>query len=74
MKDGRITILGDAADAGVAVVDTVAREEAGAEGFAKIVVYGSEVLEKEVKESGTSGRVYLPRGWRGHRVKIVRID
>lgn len=37
-------------------------------------VYGEEMIEKEVKLSGNSGRVYLPPDWVGHRVKIVRID
>lgn len=40
----------------------------------KFEVYGEEMLEKEVKLSGNSGRVYLPPNWVGHRVKIVRID
>jgi putative transposon-encoded protein len=40
----------------------------------KFEVYGEEMLEKDVKMSGNSGRVYLPPDWVGHRVKIVRID
>ncbi|NLJ27546.1 DUF2080 family transposase-associated protein [Desulforhabdus amnigena] len=40
----------------------------------KFEVYGEEMLEKEVKLSGNSGRVYLPPDWVGHRVKIIRID
>lgn len=40
----------------------------------KFVVFGQEMLEKEVKLSGNSGRVYLPPDWVGHRVKIIRID
>jgi putative transposon-encoded protein len=40
----------------------------------KFEVYGEEMLEKEVKLSGNSGRVYLPPNWVGHRVKIIRID
>lgn len=28
---------------------------------AKFEVYGEEMIEKEVKQSGNSGRVYLPR-------------
>ncbi len=40
----------------------------------KFVIYGEEMLEKEVKSSGNSGRVYLPPNWVGHSVKIVRID
>lgn len=40
----------------------------------KFEVYGEEMLEKEVKLSGNSGRIYLPPDWVGHRVKIIRID
>jgi putative transposon-encoded protein len=41
---------------------------------AKFEVYGEEMIEKEVKESGNSGRVYLPPDWVGKHVKIIRID
>ncbi len=40
----------------------------------KFEIYGEEMLEKEVKQSGNSGRVYLPPDWVGHRVKIIRIN
>jgi putative transposon-encoded protein len=40
----------------------------------KFEIYGEEMLQKEVKLSGNSGRVYLPPDWVGHRVKIIRID
>ena len=40
----------------------------------KFEVYGEEMIEKEVRQSGNSGRVYLPPNWVGKRVKIVRID
>lgn len=40
----------------------------------KFEVYGEEMLEKKVRSSGNSGRIYLPPDWVGHRVKIVRID
>jgi putative transposon-encoded protein len=40
----------------------------------KFEVYGEEMLEKKVKLSGNSGRVYLPPNWVGHNVKIIRID
>lgn len=39
-----------------------------------INIEGYEVLEKEVKSSGNSGRVYLPASWIGTKVKIVRIE
>jgi hypothetical protein len=29
----------------------------------KFEVYGEEMLEKKVKKSGNSGRVYLPPSW-----------
>ena len=40
----------------------------------KFEVYGEEMIEKEVKLSGNSGRVYLPPDWVGHQVKIIRIS
>ena len=40
----------------------------------KFEIYGEEMIEKKVKLSGNSGRVYLPPNWVGHHVKIVRID
>ena len=40
----------------------------------KFEIYGEEMIEKKVKLSGNSGRVYLPPNWVGHKVKIVRID
>ncbi|MCE7735116.1 MAG: DUF2080 family transposase-associated protein [Candidatus Heimdallarchaeota archaeon] len=43
------------------------------ETLASIQFEGYEVLEKVVKSSGNSGRVYLPTSWIGSRVKIVRL-
>jgi len=40
----------------------------------KFEIYGEEMIEKTVKSSGNSGRVYLPPNWVGHNVKIIRID
>jgi len=40
----------------------------------KFEVFGEEMLEKEVKQSGNTGRIYLPPYWAGKRVKIIRID
>lgn len=37
-------------------------------------VFGEELIEKEVKASGNTGRVYLPLDWVGKHVKIIRID
>jgi putative transposon-encoded protein len=43
-------------------------------GRVKFEVYGEEMVEKTVKLSGNSGRVYLPPDWVGSRVKIIRVD
>ena len=40
----------------------------------KFEIYGEEMIEKKVKASGNSGRVYLPPNWVNHHVKIIRID
>jgi len=40
----------------------------------KFEVYGEEMIEKMVRSSGNSGRIYLPPDWVGHYVKIVRVD
>ncbi len=40
----------------------------------KFEVYGEEMIEKEVKSSGNSGRIYLPPNWVGHTVKIIKIE
>ena len=40
----------------------------------KFEVYGEDMISKEVKQSGNSGRVYLPPDWIGKHIKIIRID
>ena len=40
----------------------------------KFEVYGREMIEKTVKQSGNSGRIYLPPHWIGKKVKIIRVD
>ncbi len=40
----------------------------------KLGVFGVEMIEKEVKPRGTTGRIYLPSDWVGKLVKIIRID
>ena len=40
----------------------------------KIEVEGYEALEKEVKESGNSGRVYAPHEWVGKKVKLILLE
>lgn len=42
------------------------------EGEYKIHAY--EILEKEVKKAGNTGRVYLPRSWIGKKVKVVLVE
>ena len=37
-------------------------------------IFGEEMIEKEVKLSGSTGRVYLPLDWVGKYVKIIRVD
>ena len=52
----------------------LAKESGYIQNKAKFEVYGEEMIEKEVKPSGNSGRVYLPPDWVGKHVKIIRID
>jgi putative transposon-encoded protein len=40
----------------------------------RIEVEGYEALEKEVKESGNSGRVYAPHEWVGKKVKLILLE
>jgi putative transposon-encoded protein len=40
----------------------------------KFEVYGEEMIEKVVKLSGNSGRVYLPPDWVDKTVKIIRTN
>jgi putative transposon-encoded protein len=50
------------------------QEYAGKSPKPKFRVLGEEMIEKEVKPSGNSGRIYLPLDWVGKTVKIIRID
>jgi putative transposon-encoded protein len=38
----------------------------------KFEIYGEVLIEKTVKSSGNSGRVYLPPEWIGTKVKVVK--
>jgi putative transposon-encoded protein len=49
-------------------------EEQRARKKVKFEVYGEEMLEKEVKYSGNSGRVYLPPEWIGKQIKVIRVN
>jgi hypothetical protein len=40
----------------------------------KFGIFGEEMIEKEVKPSGNTGRIYLPLDWVGKHVKIIRVD
>lgn len=40
----------------------------------KFEIYGQEMIEKDVKPAGNSGRVYLPPDWVGKRVKIIKLE
>lgn len=53
--------------------ETVPLSESGGNKV-KFEIWGEEMIEKKVKLSGNSGRVYLPPNWVGHNVKIIRID
>jgi putative transposon-encoded protein len=39
-----------------------------------VEVEGFEAIEKIVRSSGNSGRVYVPPNWVTCRVKIIRLD
>lgn len=43
-------------------------------GKIRFEVWGEEVIQKRVKPSARSGRVYLPPRWVGCTVKIIRVD
>jgi len=39
-----------------------------------IKLKGYEMLEKQVNQSGNSGRVYVPIEWVGKKVKIILLE
>lgn len=41
---------------------------------AKFTIFGEEMIQKAVGLGGNAGRIYLPPGWVGKLVKIIRID
>jgi len=49
-------------------------EEPGKSPRAKFRVFGEEIIEKEVKPCGNTGRVYLPLDWVGKHVKVIRLE
>lgn len=40
----------------------------------KFQVYGEEMVEKTVRQTGKSGRVYVPQNWIGKRVKVILVS
>jgi hypothetical protein len=49
-------------------------ESFGKSSKVKFGFFGVEMIEKEVRPRGNTGRVYLPLDWVGKLVKIIRID
>ena len=50
------------------------RDVNGPAGKVRFEIYGEEMIDKEVRQSGGSGRIYLPPDWVNRHVKIIRID
>ena len=40
----------------------------------KVEVQAYQVIEKTVKASGNSGRVYVPKEWVGRKVKVFLLE
>jgi len=40
----------------------------------EVTLRGFQVLEKDVGDAKTSGRIFVPKEWIGKRVKVVLID
>ena len=40
----------------------------------EVKVQAYQIIEKTVKASGNSGRVYVPKDWVGKRVKVVLVE
>lgn len=38
----------------------------------KFEIYGDVLIEKTVNANGRGGRIYLPPGWVGKKVKIIK--
>ncbi|MCP4720650.1 MAG: DUF2080 family transposase-associated protein [Desulfobacteraceae bacterium] len=54
--------------------DKNSNKKSNSQAKVKFEVYGEEMIEKEVKSSGNSGRIYLPPNWVGHIVKIIKVE
>ena len=40
----------------------------------EFIVKGFEMIDRAVKQSGNTGRIYLPKNWIGSKVKIIRVS
>jgi len=40
----------------------------------EVKVQAYQIIEKIVKPSGNSGRIYVPKDWVGKRVKVVLLE
>ena len=40
----------------------------------EVTTIAYEAIEKTVKQSGNSGRVYVPKDWIGKKVKVLLVD
>jgi len=54
--------------------DVKTLEEQNSKGSIKIEVYGKAMIERKVGSSGKTGRIYVPPGWVGHEVRVIRVD
>jgi len=42
--------------------------------YSEFIVKGFEMIDRVVKQSGNTGRVYLPKNWIDSKVKIIRVS
>ena len=40
----------------------------------QVTITAFQVIEKNVKSSGNSGRIYVPKEWVGKRVKVFLLE
>jgi putative transposon-encoded protein len=73
-REHGVSMLSKIPDVDKAVNESETSPETGNHHKVKLEVYGEEMVEKVVRLSGNSGRVYLPPDWVGCRVKIIRLD
>ena len=39
-----------------------------------VTVEAYDTIEKEVRNGGNSGRVFVPKSWTGHRVRVLLLE